>query len=91
MQTHTIQLLNQFKNTLTRYARNYFIVNGHTPKAADCKKMIQSAFDKIEDPKIRATMRAAIIVEKLVVDKQTIKLEYGISKKYIEFFDKYLA
>lgn len=91
MQTPSTIILNQFKFSLTQYARSYYNLYGVKPTGRPLKNMVAATIDEVEDAKIRTQLRKALKVVKITINNETCTIAFLIEKKVLKFFDRYLG
>jgi len=91
MKKQTAALLDAVRDGIISRATNFYNIYGTTPNKAQIVKITHSAIDALDDPKLRVALRTGIYVRNLAITATSRKLEYGIHKKSVAFFNQYLA
>lgn len=91
MKKQTAEFLNIVRNGIITRATNFYNIYGSVPNKVQITKIVHSAIDAIDDPKLRTALRSGIYVRRLAITPTTKCLEYGINKKSIDFFNRYLT
>lgn len=89
MTTPTAQLIEQLQYTIALYVRNYHVLYGLSPQGRDLTNIVRNSLDTIDDPAIRAKLRASITIKRLRLVNGVCEFDFTIARECVQFLDKY--
>lgn len=88
---HVDPIMEKFRRHLAIFARNYYTLYGYSPTEKHLDNMVRQSLDLIEDPKVRAKIRAGVARVKITMDPAECAIHVAMRADTLKTVNRYLA